>query len=77
MTTVRVAQLEVTAQETFWSAIDLQLAVMPRICEALGRPIGRGRILAKPDLAILIYPILAKPNLAKIGVVVCWPTCET
>ena len=27
------------AQATFWSAVDLLSAVMPRVCEALGRPI--------------------------------------
>ena len=36
---IRVAQLGFTAQATFWSAVDLHLAVMPRMCDALGRPI--------------------------------------
>ena len=35
---IRVAQLGFAAQATFWSVVDLNLAVMPRTCEALGRP---------------------------------------
>ena len=34
---IRVAQMGFTGQATFWSAVDLHVAVMPRICDALGR----------------------------------------
>ena len=34
---IRVPQMVFTGQATFWSAVDLHLAVMPRICDALGR----------------------------------------
>ena len=34
---MRVAQMGFIAQATFWSVVDLHLAVMPRICDALGR----------------------------------------
>ena len=34
---IRVAQMGFTAQATFWLAVDLHLAVMPRSCDALGR----------------------------------------
>ena len=60
---VRVAQIGVTAQATFWSAVDLLLAVMLRICEALGRPI----VGDHPDGAI---PQSLKTELLDAGVVV-------
>ena len=34
---IRVAQMGFTAQATFWLAVDILLAVMPRSCDALGR----------------------------------------
>ena len=44
---LRCAQMGFTSQATYWSAMDLHKAVMPRICEALNRPIREPH----PDVA--------------------------
>ena len=55
---LRVAQMGFAAQATYWSAVDLHKAVMPRICEALNRPIREphpdveNALAAKVDLLL-------------------------
>ena len=51
------------AQATYWSAVDLHRAVMPRICEALSRPIREQH----PDVA---SAMAAKVDLLLSGVAV-------
>ena len=60
---LRVAQMGFAAQATYWSAVDLQKAVMPRICEALNRPIREPH----PDVA---NALAAKVDLLLSGVAV-------
>ena len=59
----RAAQMGFTAQATYWSAVDLHKAVMPRICEALNRPIREPH----PDVA---NALAAKVDLLLSGVAV-------
>ena len=55
---LRVAQMGFAAQATFWSAVDLHRTVLPRICEALNRPIRESHLdvanamAAKVDLLL-------------------------
>ena len=54
----RAAQMGFAAQATYWSAVDSHRAVMPRICEALNRPIREPHLdvanamVAKVDLLL-------------------------
>ena len=60
---LRVAQMGFAAQATYWSAVDLHRTVMPRICEALNRPIREPH----PDVA---NAMAAKVDLLLSGVAV-------
>ena len=60
---LRVAQMGFTAQASYWSAVDLHRAVMPRICEALNRPIREPH----PDVA---NALAAKVDLLLSGLAV-------
>ena len=60
---LRVAQMGFAAQATYWSAVDLHRAVMPRICEALNRPIREPH----PDI---VNALAAKVDLFLSGVAV-------
>ena len=60
---LRVAQMGFAAQATYWSAVDMHRTVMPRICEALNRPIREPH----PDVA---SAMAAKVDLLLSGVAV-------
>ena len=57
---LRVAQLAFTAQATYWSAVDLHKAVMPRICEALNRPIREPHLDVANALAAKVDLLLSE-----------------
>ena len=63
------------ATKVTWDVVHPHLFVTKCVAQLLGNLDGAQRLavtVAKPDLAILIWPYLAKPHLARTGRI--WPT---